>query len=139
MSSIPLAIICDIDGTLALMQGRSPYDTTRYDEDMVDKVIREIVSIFRDEGYLIILCSGRGEPSRRSTEKWLVDNEVPNDYLFMRPTGDNRSDFIVKQEIYDRYIKNKFAIKFVLDDRDQVVKMWRSNGLKCLQVAEGDF
>ena len=27
----------------------------------------------------------------------------------------------------------------VLDDRNQVVKMWRENGLTCLQVAEGDF
>lgn len=28
---------------------------------------------------------------------------------------------------------------FALDDRDRVVKMWREQGLKVLQVAEGDF
>ena len=27
----------------------------------------------------------------------------------------------------------------VFDDRNQVVDMWRSNGLTCFQVAKGDF
>jgi len=27
----------------------------------------------------------------------------------------------------------------VFDDRDKVVKMWRNQGLRCCQVAEGDF
>ena len=30
-------------------------------------------------------------------------------------------------------------ILFVLDDRSQVVKMWRELGLTCLQVADGNF
>jgi len=57
----------------------------------------------------------------------------------MRPTGDNRKDAIVKREIFDREIRDRYRILFVLDDRNQVVDMWRELGLTCLQVAPGDF
>jgi len=57
----------------------------------------------------------------------------------MRKTGDSRKDSIVKREIFEEHIKGKYRIQFVLDDRNQVVEMWRQLGLTCLQVAEGDF
>jgi hypothetical protein len=58
----------------------------------------------------------------------------------MRPEGDNRKDSIVKRELFDTHVRNKFYIDFVLDDRDQVVDMWRNDlGLTCLQVDWGDF
>ncbi len=34
---------------------------------------------------------------------------------------------------------SKLFIEYVLDDRTQVVDLWRSLGLTCLQVAYGDF
>lgn len=57
----------------------------------------------------------------------------------MRPEGDIRKDSIVKRELFEKYVRPYYNIEFVLDDRNQVVEMWRSLGLKCLQVAEGDF
>ena len=57
----------------------------------------------------------------------------------MRTIGDHRSDFIIKQEIYEREFKGKYNVLYVLDDRNQTVNMWRALGLTCLQVAAGDF
>jgi hypothetical protein len=57
----------------------------------------------------------------------------------MRVAGDHRKDSIVKQEIFENHIDGMFDVQFVLDDRDQVVTMWRSLGLQCFQVAEGNF
>ena len=57
----------------------------------------------------------------------------------MRETGDSQPDKIVKRKIYENIIKGRFNVKFVLDDRDQVVRTWRNLGLRCLQVAYGDF
>lgn len=57
----------------------------------------------------------------------------------MRPAGDKRRDDIIKAEIFDQHIRGHHNILLVLDDRDSVVKMWRSMGLTCLQVAEGNF
>ena len=57
----------------------------------------------------------------------------------MRKTGDNRKDSIIKEEIYRNLIEPNYNIEFVLDDRNQVVDMWRRIGLTCLQVADGNF
>jgi hypothetical protein len=57
----------------------------------------------------------------------------------MRKEGDVRKDAIVKGEIYEKNINGKYNVLFVLDDRNQMVEMWRGLGLTCLQVADGDF
>lgn len=132
-------IICDIDGTIAHMTNRSPYDWSRIGEDSLDETIRNLLFTFFISGYQIIFVSGRNESCREQTQKWL-DKHALNFYtgLYMRPIGNNEKDTIIKERIYEEHLKH-LEIEFVLDDRDQVVKMWRSKGLKCLQVAEGNF
>jgi hypothetical protein len=87
----------------------------------------------------VFAVSGRDGSCRELTENWLAANNIPFDGLFMRPVGDMRKDSIVKMEIFENEFKGKYNIKFILDDRNQVVAMWRSLGLTCLQVADGDF
>jgi len=135
----PIAIIVDIDGTLAHMNDRSPYDPTKYHEDTVDDVIKDIVSTYYESGMKIIICSGRHDTYRVVTSDWLSKNGIKYDELFMRKTDDNRNDAIIKSEIYKELIEPNYDIQFILDDRNRVVNMWRSLGLKCLQVADGDF
>jgi hypothetical protein len=58
----------------------------------------------------------------------------------MRPAKDYRRDAIIKKEIFDREVAGKYYIEFVLDDRDQVVEMWRKERkLTCFQVNYGAF
>jgi hypothetical protein len=135
----PDAIICDIDGTLAHRKDRSPYDYSRVSEDRVDIDIRDLIFCMYDAGTTILLISAREDSCEEATKDWLENNLVPYKYLYMRKSGDFRKDSIVKQELFDEYIRNNYTVRFVLDDRDQVVKMWRDLGLKCLQVAEGAF
>lgn len=137
--SLPYAIIVDVDGTLAHMIDRSPYDYSKVDTDIVDIRIRGIVRIHTNSGCKVIIVSGRKDECYEQTRQWLHNYGVPFDELHMRKVDDNRADYIVKKEIYDEHIKDKYNILFVLDDRDQVVRMWREEGLKCLQVAEGNF
>jgi predicted kinase len=132
------AILCDIDGTLAHMKDRSPYDWGRVDTDKVDPTIKNLLNAIESK-YVIILTSGRDEVCREKTEKWLRKNDIPYGMLLMRPEGDIRKDSIIKREIFETHIRPYYNVEFVLDDRNQVVEMWRSLGLKCLQVAEGDF
>jgi predicted kinase len=88
--------------------------------------------------HLILLVSGRPiDQCGIATEDWLKRMDVPYDHLFMRASGDNREDTIIKKEILDLLPKER--IDFCIDDRNSVVKMWRDQGLFCLQVAEGDF
>jgi hypothetical protein len=83
--------------------------------------------------------SGREDICKDLTETWLKTHGLFVGPLFMRKTGDRRKDNIVKRELFDSYIKDKYYVEFVLDDRSQVVAMWRDLGLTCLQVAPGDF
>lgn len=140
--NLPDCIMCDLDGTLALITDRSPYDGKSCASDVINEPIKDILDKFYDfgdsSGYIII-TSARNDNSKNETTKWLYDNGVHYDVIYMRKDGDARPDNIVKEEMYNTYIKNKYNVRFVLDDRDKVVKLWRSLGLTCLQVAEGDF
>lgn len=139
MKLIPKAIIVDIDGTLAKMNGRSPFDWHRVGEDKVNEPVKAIVMAMK-KLYTVIIFSGRDGVCRTETINWLNDNRIHYDKLFMREEGNNEKDAIIKRRLYDTYIKDKFDIEFVLDDRNQVVDMWRKDlGLTCLQVDYGDF
>lgn len=137
----PWAIICDLDGTLAIHNGRSPYDTGKCGTDIVNYPVHTILKTFHGQGVRVIFVSGRENKFREETQKWLneTDERFAGCQLLMRPTGDTRNDAIVKNEIYDEHIRDNFYVLFVLDDRDRVVKRWRALGLTCLQVAEGNF
>jgi predicted kinase len=137
--NLPGAIISDIDGTLALISGRSPYDTARCEQDALNEPVADIVGNYHKSDFRILLASGRSEQHRSLTENWLQQKGVRYHELFMRADGDSRKDAIIKREIYENHIAGKYNIKFVLDDRQQVVDLWRSLGLTCLQVDDGDF
>lgn len=137
---LPDAIICDLDGTLALMNGRNPYDASTCEQDLLNKPVASIVSAYHESaGVFIILVSGRGVQHKPQTARWLDRHGIEYNFLFMRTEGDSRPDAVVKEEIYRNHIAGQYNIRFVLDDRRQVVEFWRSLGLTCLQVAEGDF
>lgn len=137
--SLQRAIICDIDGTLAHMTNRGPFDWDRVGDDALDENVSDLMYLFYDAGYKIIIVSGREDVCREATEEWLDKKSVRYDRLYMRAAGDHRKDSIIKKEIFDMYINPIFDVRFVLDDRNQVVEMWRAEGLKCLQVEEGNF
>jgi predicted kinase len=137
----PDVVLCDIDGTLAHMNGkRGPFDWSKVGGDDLDPIVADIISMYYlMDANKVVLVSGRDEVCRSETEVWLDKYDIPYEGLFMRPKDDKRRDTIVKREIFDNHIRENYNVQFVLDDRDAVVAMWRSLGLKCLQVAEGAF
>ena len=127
-------IIVDIDGTLAHMTGRSPYDFDRVNEDAVDIAVANICQLYYNEGYSVILLSGRDEACRAVTVDWLHTNCIAYSRLFMRAEGDRRQDTVVKKELFDAHIRGMYDVEFVIDDRPCVCRQWRDMGLKVLQV-----
>jgi hypothetical protein len=143
----PKAFMVDIDGTLAHMRDyRGPFEWHNVGLDDLDDTIAMIVRILGSTNFAldmnhlhVIVMSGRDESCREQTEEWLELHEIVYDELFMRPEKDMRPDNIVKAELFDTYVRDNYDVQFVLDDRDQVVEMWRRMGLKTLQVEPGDF
>lgn len=139
-ATLPSVILCDLDGTLAILHARGPFEAQRCETDLLNEPIAEIVKTYAALGTKIILMSGREENARRPTINWLTYNKIPYDALYMRSTGDMRKDSVVKKELFEAHVKGQYFVKFVLDDRNQVVDLWRLDlGLPCLQVNYGDF
>lgn len=157
--NLPKAIICDLDGTLTKMNGkRGPFDWDKVDLDEINKPVKFILDLIKEKNHQqterieIIFLSGRDERAEKKTKKWLLsvgfltkgtasDEFKERGYkLYMRSEGDSRKDSIIKKELYEKYIKNKYNVLFVLDDRNQVVDLWRKEiGIPCFQVDYGDF
>ena len=138
--SLPKAIICDLDGTLCLMNGRSPFDASRCDEDLPNIPVVNMVKIYLQLGYKIILASGREDTFKPQTVTWLERYDITYEKLIMRKAGDFRKDAIIKKEIFQNHIEGKYFVELVLDDRNQVVDLWRNElQLPCFQVFYGDF
>ena len=135
-------IIVDIDGTLAHTSGkRSPYDYSKVEVDDLDWVLNRLL-LQIESGFLkyqIVILSGREDSCREATANWLDKHRINFDKLLMRKTGDGRKDSIIKEEIFWESIEPNYNVLCVFDDRDQVVKMWRNLGIKCLQVEYGNF
>lgn len=136
---LPQAVLFDIDGTLATMNDRGPFDWMKVDSDSIRDAVVETARIHYAAGIYVIVMSGRDSACRELTEKWLDANSIPYNKLYMRAEGDMRKDNIVKQELFDTHIRGNFDVLSVYDDRQQVVDMWRSMGLDCFQVQPGDF
>ena len=134
----PRAWIVDIDGTLALLGDRSPFNMAQVHRDKPNEPVVEVVRALSKE-FKIVLVSGRDERARKATEAWMKHWGVPFDALYMRPDKDFRPDEVVKAQILERDLLPAYDITGVIDDRQKVVDMWRARGLTCLQLAPGDF
>lgn len=135
---LPDCLIVDLDGTLAHMTDRGPYEPLKASSDRLDETLANILYILEDRFFLVFV-SARDGSGYDVAREWLVDNGFLDPILLMRDAGDYRKDAVVKEEIYETCIKGKWNVHLVFDDRDQVVKMWRSKGLTCYQVANGGF
>lgn len=146
----PSAIVCDLDGTLCDIEHRRHHVRTEgkkknwvafmegIKDDTVNKWCKEILHTMGGT-HSIVLCSGRSENERSATMNWLKENLVSFDNLYMRQSGDSRQDNVVKEIILDFEILTRYTPYFMIDDRTQVVEMWRKRGFVCLQCDRGDF
>ena len=160
------AILCDVDGTVALMNGkRSPFEYHKAaHDDPNHPVISTVLELKKAYNCELIMLSARENVVFNSentdnkanykyacsdftssydlTEYWLDTFIGENNYdkLILRDKGDYRKDCYVKYDIYNKHIKDNWNIICVFDDRNQVVDMWRNAlNLQCFQVADGNF
>lgn len=132
--SLPLAVVSDIDGTVAHMFDRNPYDYHKAIFDKPDAVVLTLLEKYRQSGSTIIFLSGRDDSCKDVTVKWL-DKHFGGEYLlYMRHNEDKRKDRVVKEELFFEHIANNYNVEFVIDDRKQVVRLWTDIGVKLLNV-----
>lgn len=143
-------VIYDIDGSIAKMNNRGPFEFDKCDTDLpIIPVIQQLEIYLQSKkpkpgpnvGSNVIFISGREDSCRDKTLAWLQKHIQMDEYqymLFMRKTGDKRKDTIVKQEIFEEHIKDKYYVEYVIDDRPSVIRMWKELGLFVFNVGDGN-
>lgn len=160
-------IIVDIDGTLADCTHRLHFITppqTGSDRDEDREVARtfkkdwdsffaacggdapilpvvNLIEALALADHQLIFCTGRPERTRDATRIW-VNVHLPMvsaSRLYMRPDDLHADDDTLKRKILEQIRADGFNPVMAIEDRKRVVDMWRSEGLICLQCADGDF
>ena len=144
-------VIFDLDGTLANIDKRRTlatkngkmnwnvfFNPDNIDLDTPNQAVINMANILYSQDYIIYILSGRSDKTYQATIAWLDKHNVNYDLLIMRPQNQlYKKDSDLKQSWLDTIGKDR--VSMVFDDRQQVVDMWRQNGLPTFQVADGDF
>ena len=147
-------IIFDLDGTLALIDKRREvstkpngkldwgkfFNSTNIKLDEPNLPVIKMAQLFSEQGFNIVILSGRSNKTETATRSWLSKNKVPFNKLIMRDSETDHftPDWVLKKNMLDENLDIN-DVFLVVDDRDRVVKLWRSLGLTTFQVAEGNF
>jgi len=135
----------DIETRRKWLEGPTPnwtkfMDPKEMETDTPNQHVMEVAECMHDAGHEIVIVSARNERHREVTEHQLKQNfGVFWSHMFLRPDDSFEPDNQFKQRVLDELIKADWKPDMVFDDRDQVVEMWRANGIQCFQVAKGDF
>lgn len=133
---LPKTICVDIDGTLAIMGDRSPFEWNRVGLDTIDQTVQQMVWDFKNRGYKIVILSGRDSICRSETYQWLYDNGIIYNSLHMREQGDMRKDNIIKEELFWNEVAPYYNVCVCIEDRPCMVRLWYDLGIpKVISVA----
>jgi phosphoglycolate phosphatase-like HAD superfamily hydrolase len=145
------AILVDIDGTLADLAHRLHYIQAEISKDknwpaffdacsddapihITIEAVRAMASTFE-----VVFVTGRPDSHEDHTRAWLDRHVALVGPLYMRKAGDYREDRVVKRELLALIREHGYEPVIAIDDRRQVVDMWREEGLICLQCAAGEY
>ena len=114
--------------------------------------------LYDQENFRVIFITGRNESTREMTLDWLTKQNCPfrgnsahrweyrkrsggmtGPVVYMRSVGDRRPSDAVKRDLLNKARADGFNPTLVFEDRKDDTAMWRSEGLLCCQVAEGDY
>lgn len=139
---LPNAIITDLDGTLAGLNGRDPYQEQLVEQDIYNEVVGSAVQLMAKQYKAkVIITSGRHDSCQQATERWLHKHDFNYDKIMMRPSGisgKEAPDWQVKNTMYDTILQS-YNVVVVFDDRETVVSTLRERGLRVFAVADGRF
>ena len=122
--SLPKAIIVDVDGTIAQMNGRGPFEWKRVGEDDPRWFVIDMVINYQRQGYEILIVSGRSDECSKKTREWLDKYLIPFTALYMRKEGDFRRDSAIKEEIFWTHLAHRYNIVAAIDDRPLMIRTW---------------
>ena len=146
LATRPRGVIFDMDSTLSSVVHRrqyieqSPKDWSKFHGAMVldaplEHTIRKLKA-HKKAGEKIVILTMRPERFRKFTDRWLRQQNVPFDVLYMRPEGDYRTSDAAKLALYREEIEPNYDVDIAYDDRPDVLDMWKAVGVEGRQVSD---
>lgn len=141
-------IVVDVDGTLAIRGDRSPFDYWKAHEDELNVPVANLVSDLQKSNPKLVtiiatgrenLCDEDGYTVCDLTSRWLMENDIDFDDIYIRKEKDKRPDWQVKEEILREGVLPYYNVLYWIDDRKQVIDHMRDIGLTVLDVAGHEF
>ena len=110
-------VIFDLDGTLALIDKRRAistkddgkmdwdifFDPKNIDLDEPNTPVIKTLQMFLDNGFKIVILSGRSDKTFNATSNWLMNNQVMWHQLKMRPQDKH---FLPDDELKQNWVDN---------------------------------
>jgi hypothetical protein len=142
-----MKVIIDIDNTLSIAtdrfkmaekeNGKTDWDFVHAPENLiVDKPnlpMVELAKSYKENGFEVIVLTGRPESTRKVTKEWLQKYNIAYDKLYMRSWEDN---FLkapaFKRKIYETEIKENVFCAY--DDDQRIIDVWVDLGITCFKV-----
>jgi hypothetical protein len=142
----PGVIFVDFDGCLSICNWRDawlpksvPKLTENYQDfhsllslDPPNYELINLVNESYDNGYKVIILTGRTESNRLKSENWLSKYNVKYNWLHMRKDGD-----YTPSEVYKlKYIQNFYReeVRMIFDDRQKIVDCFKENEYPVFKV-----
>jgi hypothetical protein len=142
-----MKVIIDIDNTLSIANdrfklaekenGKTDWDIVHTPEHMIkDKPNLPMIDLaknYKENGFEVIILTGRPESTRKVTKEWLQKYNIPYDKLYMRSWEDNflkAPDF--KRKIYETEIKENVFCAY--DDDQRIIDVWVELGITTFKV-----
>ena len=134
---LPPCIVVDIDGTVARMHDRGPYEWHKVGQDHPRVEILNLIHAMSmtHHDMNVVFLSGRDGICEGETREWLKKHCSIQKYeLFMRKQNDLRKDRIIKEELFWKHVANRYNVVFAIDDRRQMIHFWSDIGVTLLNV-----
>ena len=125
------AIIFDLDNTILYQTNRNPFNWSDLSGDVLIPEIESLISVLYNAGNAIMFVTGRPELARVQTEKWLEDNGVDYDRLYMKQ-GDPMGKAVHSKELTLNEIKKEFNVVMAFEDDNKCAEMYVKNNVMTL-------
>lgn len=141
--------VFDIDGTIANNEHRShllpssdfhltsswsDYNNACSGDSAIIPMINMVNALA--ELSTVYIMTSRSDEVKWRTLKWLQNNDVEYDRIYMRSRFDNRKDYIIKEEWLNDLCEGDKANVIIFEDNPNVISHLRNCGYSVMSVCE---
>ncbi len=109
-------------------------ERAHYAQEEIILHVLEVLRALHSVGHRIVILSDRTERLGESTKDHFKDGTIPYHEIFWRAEGDERSEEIVKRDLFTLAALPSANVLAVFDDSPPLLDYMRKQGVACVDV-----